>query len=108
MGLTAKRRIVTVFLRTLNLSHQFYVQGNCLCRRPGGRMEITMKKKENENETIIESYDYLGRAASTTDCTGLIPSAPTNRYELESYEDIYYYRPPHIAKDEGPDAVSGR
>lgn len=67
-----------------------------------------MKKKKTDNETIIESYDYLGRAASTTDCTGLIPSAPVSRYELESYEDIYYYRPPHIAGQEGPDSVSGK
>lgn len=66
-----------------------------------------MKKKET-NETIIESYDYLGKSASQTDCTGLIPSAPQSDYELESYESIYPFRPPHIAGETGPDAVSGR
>lgn len=66
------------------------------------------KRKHIENETIIDSYDYLGRAASTTDCTGLIPAAPTSDYELESYEDLYYYRPPHIAGQEGPDRISGK
>lgn len=66
-----------------------------------------MKRKET-NETIIESYDYLGKSASRTDCTGLIPSAPQSDYELESYESIYPFRPPHIAGQTGPDAVSGK
>lgn len=66
------------------------------------------KRKELPNETIIDSYDYLGRAASTTDCTGLIPSAPANDYELESYEDLYYYLPPHITGQKSPDGISGK
>ena len=39
-------------------------------------------------------YDYLGNSASATDCTGLIPSAPQSKAELESYEDVYHYQPP--------------
>ncbi|MFR8172029.1 MAG: hypothetical protein ACLU9Q_14575 [Marvinbryantia sp.] len=66
-----------------------------------------MKRKET-NETIIESYDYLGKSASRTDCTGLIPSALQSDYELESYESIYPFRPPHIAGETESDAVSGR
>ena len=30
------------------------------------------------------------------DCTGLIPSAPVSEAELESYEDVYHYRPPRM------------
>ena len=30
-----------------------------------------------KNQKIIDSYDYLANAASTQDCTGLIPAAPT-------------------------------
>lgn len=55
------------------------------------------KQKDTENQHIIDSYDYLGKAASSMDCTGLIPSAPTSRAELESYEELYSYRPPHMA-----------
>ena len=44
----------------------------------------------------IDSYDYLSNAASAQDCTGLIPVGPTNRAELESYEEVYHYRPPKI------------
>lgn len=65
-------------------------------------------KTKPKNETIIESYDYLGKSASRTDCTGLIPSALQNDYELESYENIYPFLPPHIAGKEGPDPVSGK
>ena len=50
--------------------------------------------KEKENQKLIDSYDYLSNAASTHDCTGLIPSAPVSEEELESYEDVYHYRPP--------------
>ena len=28
------------------------------------------------NQELIDSYDYLSGAASSQDCTGLIPSAP--------------------------------
>lgn len=49
-----------------------------------------------KNQEIIDSYDYLANAASTQDCTGLIPSAPTNKAELEAYADIYHYEPPKV------------
>lgn len=57
-----------------------------------------MKKKTpaQTNREIIDSYDYLGNAASTTDCTGLIPAAPQTSAELESYEELYAYCPPHM------------
>lgn len=59
-----------------------------------------MKKKKDDaaaNQRIIDSYDYLGKAASAMDCTGLIPAAPVNAAELEAYEELYPYRPPHLA-----------
>lgn len=52
------------------------------------------KKAKKENQDIIDSYDYLSNAASSWDCTGLIPSAPLSRSELESYEEIYHFTPP--------------
>ena len=44
-----------------------------------------------ENQKIIDSYDYLGNACSTMDCTGLIPANPPDAYGRESYEDIYHF-----------------
>lgn len=61
-----------------------------------------MKKKPTEqspisaNQELIDSYDYLSNAASSMDCTGLIPAAPTTDAELESYESIYHYLPPKV------------
>ena len=52
-----------------------------------------MKKETDDKDLTVDSYDYLGKSASATDYTGLIPSAPRNDYELESYEDIYPFRP---------------
>ncbi|WP_122642065.1 hypothetical protein [Luxibacter massiliensis] len=55
-----------------------------------------------ENEEIIDDYDYLSNAASSMDCTGLIPSLPVSEAELESYNDLYQYQPPVIrAKNSG-------
>lgn len=54
------------------------------------------KKEQKANQTIIDSYDYLANAASSMDCTGLIPSLPTSKAELESYEDVYHYQPPKM------------
>lgn len=59
--------------------------------------EKAYEKAAASNREIIDSYDYLGKAASAMDCTGLIPSAPKSGAELDSYEDLYPYRPPHIA-----------
>ena len=50
-------------------------------------------------EEIIDSFDYLLNAASSQDCTGLIPSLPESEAELESYEDLYHFLPPMSKKD---------
>lgn len=47
-----------------------------------------------ENEKIIDDYDYLQTAASARECTGLIPFLPTSDAELESYQEIYQYHSP--------------
>ena len=59
------------------------------------------KPKNPTNHEVIDSYDFLSKAASTQDCTGLIPSGPVNEDELESYEALYHYQPPQI-KDTYP------
>lgn len=56
-----------------------------------------------KNQERIDAYDYLTKAASTQDCTGLIPSAPANQAELDSYAELCHYEPPKIksmTKDE--------
>ena len=53
-------------------------------------------KDFKKNQEIIDSYDYLTNAASATDCTGLIPSLPESKAEIESYNDLYQFEPPKI------------
>lgn len=55
-----------------------------------------MKKK---NKDIIDSYDYLSHAASSTDCTGLMPTPASTEYERDSYEAIYHFEPPKLDED---------
>ena len=57
----------------------------------------TKKKTDSENHRIIDSYDYLGPAASSMDCTGLIPSGPKSRTELDSYAELYPFTPPETS-----------
>lgn len=62
------------------------------------------------NQELIDSYDYLSGAASSQDCTGLIPSAPLSEAELDSYEELYPSVPPASdIKDnnETPEDTSG-
>lgn len=47
-----------------------------------------MKKKESDME-----YDTF-QAASSGDCTGLIPALPSTEQELEFYEELYSFLPP--------------
>ena len=57
-----------------------------------------MKKQSNSLQST-DSYDYLGKAAAGMDCTGLIPSAPESEAELEAYQQLYPYLPPHTEKE---------
>ena len=54
-----------------------------------------MKKEDKENQKIIDEYDYLSNAASSQDCTGLIPSEPISSEEIEAYEELYHFLPPN-------------
>ncbi len=65
-------------------------------KRQADKAVKEQKAASKENQKIIDSYDYLSNAASTQDCTGLIPSAPLNEEELESYNALYKYQPPEI------------
>ena len=65
-------------------------------KRRADKAVKNQKAASKENQKIIDSYDYLSNAASTQDCTGLIPSAPLNEEELESYNALYKYQPPEI------------
>lgn len=46
-------------------------------------------------KNTIDKYDYLANAASTQDCTGLIPANPSPE-QMEVYEDICHYESPRI------------
>lgn len=59
---------------------------------------VKMKNKPIKTNSLFP-YDFDDetddfKACSFTDCTGLIPSAPENEDELESYKEIYHYNVP--------------
>ncbi len=58
-------------------------------------MNTDKNKTKKSNEEIIDSYDYLSNAASTQDMTGLIPSEPSSKEEIEAYEELYHFLPPN-------------
>ena len=72
-----------------------------------GLMKKHEKKTVNvnplSNQELIDSYDYLATAASSHDCTGLIPSAPLNPAELDSYEELYPFLPPVSSANDAPE-----
>lgn len=56
------------------------------------------KNKKNTNNDHVIFTDRMfdldeGNATSVNDCTGLIPSAPHTREELEAYDEIVHYSP---------------
>lgn len=59
---------------------------------------------ENKQINPVNSIDNLSdkylNAASSTDCTGLIPSDPKSYDELESYKEVYNYQVPVEGDDE--------
>ena len=53
-------------------------------------------ENKKKNQQLIDSYDYLTHAASSTDCTGLMPTPADSSAERESYEAIYHFEPPRL------------
>lgn len=57
-----------------------------------------MNSTKKKTDTLPE-YDYLG-TSSAQDCTGLIPSLPTEKEEIESYEELYPFLPPILSAND--------
>lgn len=66
---------------------------------------MKMKEKKPKKPHMPQSIeDQTFFAASASDCTGLIPSAPVNQDEKESYNQLYNFYPeamPEPADDGG-------
>lgn len=58
-------------------------------------MKTDIRKIDEENEKIIDRYDYLSNAASVQEATGLIPANPFQDV-METYEDIFHYEQPKL------------
>lgn len=64
--------------------------------KPETSTKYTVEKKIEELDPYrTDNFDYMS-ACSTTDCTGLIPSAPASDEEYDAYNDIYFFQPPEI------------
>ena len=61
-------------------------------------MDKETQKEMKKNQELIDHYDYLKNAASSTDCTGLIPALPESEDELDAYNDVYQYQTPADGK----------
>ena len=59
-------------------------------------MDKEKQKEMKKNQELIDHYDYLKNAASSTDCTGLIPALPESEDELDAYNDVYQYQTPLV------------
>ena len=56
-------------------------------------MDKEKQKEMKKNQELIDHYDYLKNAASSTDCTGLIPALPESEDELDAYNIIWLLIP---------------
>ena len=60
------------------------------------KLDKETQKEMKKNQELIDHYDYLKNAASSTDCTGLIPALPESEDELDAYNDVYQYQTPLV------------
>ncbi len=58
--------------------------------------EKNKSEQLQKNQELIDNYDYLKNAASSMDCTGLIPSLPQSEAELDAYNELYQYQSPLV------------
>lgn len=56
--------------------------------------QATNKKQGRDVDSYGVDFDksYID-ACSANDCTGLIPSLPQSKAEIESYEELYHFLP---------------
>ena len=57
----------------------------------------------NENADWSELADEYMKSSSGTDCTGLIPAAPTSESELENYNELYDFLPTAVSDRKNAD-----
>ncbi len=57
------------------------------------------EKRKNLQEEAQDSFYNITKAASSTDCTGLVPSGILDEAESESYSELYAIHPPKASKD---------
>ncbi|MCC8136752.1 MAG: hypothetical protein LIO76_01585 [Clostridiales bacterium] len=77
-------------------------------------MKTIEKNKKSDNPNFSESSDSCatghslsewsdsflsGSVSSGTECTGLMPTPPASADELESYEELYPFRPNQVVAD---------
>lgn len=63
------------------------------------------KKHQKTNEEIDDKIFDTCNICSTTDCTGLIPAAPSSEAEIEAYEELYPFRAPIIPVEDKEDEI---
>lgn len=60
---------------------------------PKGADTMNERPLISEGTDEFNQQDYI-KSGSSSDCTGLIPSAPLDDAEFESYQDVYSFLPP--------------
>lgn len=73
-------------------------------------MKDSKKDKNLKNERpLIFDDDLIDtcKAASATDCTGIIQTAPLKTGEYEAYKDVYDFTPPDIFDNLNEDVING-
>ena len=64
------------------------------------KMTPPEKDAPHPEQTAEDEVFELCNAASSTDCTGLIPTPPQTEAEMESYMRIYDYQPKDVVERE--------
>ncbi len=62
-------------------------------------MDNKEKELEEQKKIISDGIEHSFNAASTGDCTGLIPSGNVDGAELESYRELYDFLVPEFANE---------
>lgn len=57
-------------------------------------MKLIKNDKNSKSHTLPSENTDMCRAASPSDCTGVIQVPPENEYEYESYLDVYDFAAP--------------
>lgn len=82
-----------VFVKTNKYRNIVYLERKAKIMETGKKHTMEAILQEKKREMQLDEAFELSNAASFTDCTGSVPSAPVTVEQWNNYDEAYHFQP---------------